>query len=627
MDIEEYNTPAGTIGKQDAVTIQCARLGTEMKRADDANIVTACRRCIPTAILLLLLSTSGGVEAESHPLFAVGRKHVRLRTTIRTSGPVAFARCCAGISKRKLPRYRGRTRSLNEGTCLFDVPCNGECGNDSNDATFAGDDECDMSTRQARIVGPIAAAMAALSTSLPSFATPIASEAATAASLPNIATESSYKSSLAAFFPSSIPVSSLSEKVVTALAQLGVSSSNLDLLTSLCSDENNEAPNTLVNELRRKLGGGLGPTRRIGALAGLPLYAKSFDLCLNRDNLAKRTKILIVYGPHVGIGGSDGIVGKRGTGSCGSVLGAYTEILQKMELEKLSAEGKISSPRSKKDGGDDDVLSLVDTPGSRVDTMREVQQDYIMQELQKRLAAEDLNNPDQNAAVRRVMETIYRTIDELLRAELDSAIKRNIPSIKDIEGGVEIILLGGIIIRGEVKGSEDLFKPLAFDSIALSNNGPSRVTNLLPTLLDTTTKPDESLISGTSQEERDLKRLEEEALRLEQEAEALRLEAEEAERIRFEYEETQKQQSASNDEKARVEKERREKEEEEERLHSKAVQEDEEQNRRESMQLALATKVKVPENSAMEPAAPSEGSVSHRIFSVEYHPECQKNAK
>lgn len=575
--------------------------------------------CIPTAILLLLLSTSGGVEAESHQLFAVGRKHGRLRTTIGTSGPVAFARCCAGISKRKLPRHRGRTRSLHEGTGLFDVPCKGECGNDSNDATFAGDDECDMSTRQARIVGPIAAAMTALSTSLPSFATSIASEAATAASLPNIATESSYKSSLAVFFPSSIPVSSLSEKVVTALAQLGVSSSNLDLLTSLCSDENNEAPNTLVNELRRKLGGGLGHTRRIGALAGLPLYAKSsLDLCLNRDNLAKRTKILIVYGPHVGIGGSDGIVGKRGTGSCGSVLGAYTEMLQKMELEKLSAEGKISSPRSKKDGGDDDVLSLIDTPGSRVDTMREVQQEYIMQELKKRLAAEDLNNPDQNAAVRRVMETIYRTIDELLRAELDSAIKRNIPSIKDIEGGVEIILLGGIMIRGEVQGSEDLFKPLAFDSITLSNNGPSRVTNLLPTLLDTTTKP-----VGTSQEERDLKRLEEEALRLEQEAEALRLEAEEAERIRFEYEKTQKQQSALNDEKARVEKERREKEDEEERLHLKAVQEEDERNRRESMQLAPATKVKVPEKSAVEPAAPLEGSVSHE-FSAWNIPNAKK---
>ena len=342
MGVEEYNTPIG----KDAVTIQCASV-PEMKRADDANIVTACRRCIPTAILLLLLSTSGGVEAESHPLFAVGREHVRLRTTIRTCGPVAFARCCAGISKRKLARYRGRTRSLHEGTGLFDVPCNSECGNDSNDATFAGDDECDMSTRQARIVGPIAAVMAALTTSLPSFATPIASEAASAASLPNIATESSYKSSLAAFFPSSIPVSSLSEKVVTALAQLGVSSSNLDLLTSLCRDENNEAPNTLVNELRRRLGGGLGPTRRIGALAGLPLYAKSsFDLCFNRDNLAKRTKILIVYGPHVGIGGSDGIVGRRGTGSCGSVLGAYTEMLQEMELERLSAEGKISSLRS-----------------------------------------------------------------------------------------------------------------------------------------------------------------------------------------------------------------------------------------------------------------------------------------
>ena len=528
-------------------------------QCDNANTVAIAarrsRRCIPPFVLLLLLSASGGVKAESHHRLSTvspeshhqlfGRKHVRLRTA---SGPVAFARCCAGISKRKLPRHRRRTQALHEGTGANDC---------SNPAAYAGDDECDVSTRQARIVGPIAAAMSALlTTSLPSSA----SEAATAAaSLPNIAAESSYESSLAAFFPSSIPVSSLSEKVVSTLAQHGFSSSNLELLTSLCSDEDNEAPNTLVSELRRKLGGGLGPTRRLGALAGLPLYAKSsLDLCFNRDNLAQRTKILIVYGPHVGIGGSDGMVGRRGTGSCGSVLGVYSEMLQQMELERLRAEGKISSPRPSKNGGDDDVLSLVDTPGGpRMDTMREVQQDYIMQELQKRLTTTDLNNPDQNAGVQRVMETTYAMIDELLRTELDSAINRNFPSIKDLEGGVEIILLGGIIIRGEDKGSEDLFKPLAFDLIKMSNDGTSKVTsNLLPI------------------------RLEEETLRLEQE-EALRLEAEEAERVRFEYEETQKQ------------------------------------------QLAPATKIKVLEESAMGPAARSEGSVSRRNFSVDCFARCK----
>ena len=596
-------------------------------RCDNANTVTACRRCIPAGVLLLLLSASGDVKAESHhrqlsvpfafttggvEAVAVSRKHVRVR-----SGQVAFVRCCSRISKRNLPRHRGRIRALHEGNGPFDIPCNGECGNDSNHAI---DDECDVSTRQARIVGPVAAAMSVLATSLPSFATPTAGE--TAASLSNVAAEGSYETSLVTFFPSSIPVSSLSEKVVSTLAQHGFSSSNLEILTSLCSDENNEAPNTLVNEIRRNLGAGLSPTRRLGALAGLPLYAKSsFDLCLNQDNLAKRRKILVVYGPHVGIGGSDGMIGKRGTGSCGSLLGAYSEILQKMELERLAAEGKISSPRSKKNGGDDDdVLSLVDTPGPRKDTLRDVQQEYIMQELQKRLSAADLNNPDQNAGVMRVLETMFVTIDELLRTELDAAIKRGAPSWeKEIERSVEIMLLGGIIIRGEVKGSEDLFKPLAFDSITISKDGTSKVetSNLLPILLGTTTKMDKSLttITSASEEEEELKRLEEEASRLEQEAEALRLEAEEAERMRLEGE------------KARVERESREKEEEEERLHSKAVQEDEERNRRESMQLTLATKVKVPENSAMEPAAPSEGSVSHRIFSVEYHPECQKNAK
>lgn len=586
-------------------------------QGDDANIVRACRRCIPTGVLLLLLSTSGGVEAESHQLFAVGREHVRT-----TSGP-AFASGGAGNSKRKLPRHRERIRALYQDRGQFNVACSGCSGDYSNLDLHAGNGECDVSTRQARIVGPFAAVMAALTTSLPSSAISTASEVATAASLSNIAAEGSYESSLATFFPSSLPVSSISEKVATTLAQHGFSSLNMELLTSLCSDENNEAPNTLINELRSKLGGGLGPTRRLGALAGLPLYAKSsFDICLNRDNLAKKTKILVVYGPHVGIGSADGMIGKRGTGSCGSVLGAYTEMLQKMELERLAAEGKISSPRSRKNGGDDDVLSLVETPGPRVDTMREVQQDYIMQELQKRLIVADLNEPDQNAGVQRVMQTVYGMIDELLRTELDSAIKRNTPWNKGIEGGAEIILIGGITIRGEVKGSEDLFKPLAFDSITMSNDGSSKVKtrNLLPILLDTTTKFDESLTS-VSEEERYLERLEEEASRLEREAESLRLEAEEAERMRVEYEEAQKQQSALNDERARVERERLVKEKilEEERIRIEAQREEEEErHRRESMPLVPAAKIKVPEESAMEPAAPSEGPVSDRISSVDY---------
>lgn len=312
---------------------------------------------------------------------------------------------------------------------------------------------------------------------------------------------------------------------------------------------------------------------------------------------------MVVYGPHVGIGGSDGMIGKRGTGSCGSLLGAYSEILQKMELERLAAEGKISSPRSKKNGGDDDdVLSLVDTPGPRKDTLRDVQQEYIMQELQKRLSAADLNNPDQNAGVMRVLDTMFGTIDELLRTELEAAIKRGAPSWdKEIERSVEIILLGGIIIRGEVKGSEDLFKPLAFDSITISKDGSSKVetSNLLPILLGTTTKMDKSFTTSTSasKEEEELKRLEEEASRLEQEAEALRLEAEEAERMRLEGE------------KARVERESREKEEEQERLRLRATREEEERNRRESMQLVPTTNANVPDVSKIESAAPSEGSV------------------
>ena len=461
-----------------------------------------------TGVVLLLIGTcaSGGAAAaeslsSSSPrllAFAQRRLHVPVRTSRSSPGPVGFADSFGlHANSRKPPRRRGwiQARTLREE------------GADSNHAVDASStdniDECDQSTRHARIVGPVSAAMAVLTTALPSFAIPTASEGATASSSLHVsaitaAVEGTYESSLAAFFPSSLPVSTLSEKVLAILRQRQFTSSNMELLTSLCSDENNEAPNTLVSEIRSKMGEGLGPTRRLGALAGLPVYAKSsLDLVLNRDNLTKRTKILIVYGPHVGIGSSDGIVGKKGSGACGSVLGAYTEILQQRELERLAAEGKISTPRPRNSDADDDVLSLVDTPGPRRDTLREVQQDYIVQELQKRLTAEDFANPDQNVAVGRVMEAIYKKIDDLLRTELDDAIKRNSLWDKGIDGSLEIVFLGGIVVRGEAKGSEDLFKPLAFDSIAMSYDRASKIerSNLLPMLLDTTTKS-EGLLTG-----------------------------------------------------------------------------------------------------------------------------------
>ena len=442
------------------------------------------RRGIPNVVLLFVFCP--GLFRAAHSIPAVPIAFTSTRTWRRT--------------------WRIRTGASSETDC------------DTNDITCTSDGECDQSTRQARIIGPISAAIA---TFLPSNATPAANaEAVSPSYAPKIAADGTYQSSLSQYFPSSLPVSTLTDKVAATLVQHHFTNSNLEFLTSLCSDEDNEAPKTLVNELRSKLGGDLlDPTRRLGALGGLPLYAKSsLDFVLNRDYQveSKRNKILIVYGPHVGISASDGTIGKKGTGACGSVLGAYSEIRQKMELERLAAEGKISPPRPGRE--EDDVLSLVDTPGPRRDTLREVQQNYIIQALQNRLTAAELTNPNQNAGVRRVVETIYGTIDELLRTELDASMKRNAPLDKNLE----IILLGGIIIRGEVKGSEDLFQPFAFDSITL-NNGEMykiRTENLLPTLL--------------VEEEKDLRRLEKEASRLEEEAELLRLEAEGAGKTRLE---------------------------------------------------------------------------------------------
>ena len=291
------------------------------------------------------------------------------------------------------------------------------------------------------------------------------------------------------------------------------------LLSSLCSDEDNDSEGTILGEIRRQLAPNSSgrDVVKLGALAGLPLYATSaFDSVLERT-AGSSSKILIVYGPHIGIG-SDGIVGKKGTGACGTALGAYRVVAEERAAERIAEEKRrrgeedVTSSGTKGADGDDeekpfDVLSLVTTPGPQKDTLREVQEDYIIDELRKRLSENDMDNPDQNAVVLKVIETMYVMINELLSKELDSALKRD--GIWERGVGVEIVMLGGIIIRGSGAGSEDLFEPLAFTS---TKAGPSwdpykvKKENIFPQLFDTKYSDPESQAEGQRAEEAETER-------------------------------------------------------------------------------------------------------------------------
>jgi len=363
--------------------------------------------------------------------------------------------------------------------------------------------EHDPSARKARIVAPLSALSLALGAA--ATATTISPSSAYAAddingsNLAALLSANKYLSSVSKYFASSLPVSLISDRVVSVLQSRGYTSTNTALLSSLCSDEDNDAEGTILGEIRRKLvpGGSGSDVVKLGALAGLPLYATSaFDTVLGQrteggsgsSSSRRGKKIFIVYGPHIGIG-ADGSVGKKGTGACGTALGAYSVVAEEQEAgrkEDGSSTGNKRETDSDDQGGNKpfDVLSLVTTPGPQKDTLREVQEDYVIDELRKRLSEDDMANPDQNSVVRVVMETMYGMINELVTKELDSAVAR-VGLWEGEDDDFEIVMLGGIIVRGSGGGSEDLFEPLAFTSLqprSPTNRYKAKKENLLPML-------------------------------------------------------------------------------------------------------------------------------------------------
>lgn len=417
--------------------------------------------------------------------------------------------------------------------------------------------EHDPSAREARILAPLSALSLALgaatTTTIPSA---YAADDTNGSNLAALLSANKYLSSVSKYFASSLPVSLISDRVVSVLQSRGYTSANTALLSSLCSDEDNDAEGTILGEIRRKFAPGSSgrDVVKLGALAGLPLYATSaFDSVLGQrteggsgssSGSGSSKKIFIVYGPHVGIG-SDGIIGKKGTGACGTALGAYRVVAEEQEAGRKE-EGTSTGNKRETDSDDQegnkpfDVLSLVTMPGPQKDTLREVQEDYVIDELRKRLSEEDMANPDQNSIVRVVIETMYGMINELVTKELDSAVAR-VGLWERGDDDVEIIMLGGIIVRGSGGGSEDLFEPLAFTSLKPGppkNWQKAKKESLLPMLFDA--KYSEPKIQETSQRATEAETKEKDVLErklLEEERIAAAVEAEQkAERERLEQE-------------------------------------------------------------------------------------------
>jgi hypothetical protein len=285
-----------------------------------------------------------------------------------------------------------------------------------------------ISARVARILIPGAALVAAV-LGKPNDAVAIASgETAT------------FNASLDKHFPGSLPNSVVVSRLVKGLAKRGYKPSNTLLGSSLCSDEINSSPSSLAPLLESKFSKGAA-TFELGGLGGIPFVGVS-GMKAFASHCPQNGKILIVFGPHVGIS-KDGVVGEverpgqeDPSRACGAALAAYDSILK-------SKSSQVQ-------------------PDSVID----FQEDYIKLELASKLGALPLNDSstnDKNANVTIVTRIMYDIIWDLLRKEVDMVKSTNgfWSKVKDVT------LLGGIIINhghdGE-DGEEDFFQPISFMS-------------------------------------------------------------------------------------------------------------------------------------------------------------------
>lgn len=332
-----------------------------------------------------------------------------------------------------------------------------------------------LSSRKARIQFPFISSHILLPTifggAMPSLAIPSPS---TKVAPPQVVVKN-FNSSLKSYFPGSMDNESIvMERLVPALKKRGFKRSSTLLGSSLCSDEilDGTSSRTLLHSIHGAFGrsssNSLGKSVSsspsgifsLGGLGGIPAvgttgFGAFFSHCPDEG------KVIIVFGPHVGIS-NDGIVGKverlgqfdtdvgggkrRGTASCGAAVGAYRELL------KRSNGGGGAQKKSGKDDG-----------------LFDYQQDYIVKQLGKRMGKiQGASVGDTNAEITTLTQQMYDIINEVMTAQTRaSATKAGFFSTIS-----EVVLVGGIVINrgyyssGDGLGSaKDYFQPLSMKAL------------------------------------------------------------------------------------------------------------------------------------------------------------------
>lgn len=327
-----------------------------------------------------------------------------------------------------------------------------------------------LSSRKARIRIPFDSTLFLLSTVIGGATPSFASTTTTTTPPPPKAAASveDFNSSLGSYFPGSIANDDIVlKRLVPALKKRGFTRGNTLLGSSLCSDEINDSASSrsLLRTIDGAFGAGNGrldgkilpatPTGifSLGGLGGVPAvgttgFGAFFSHCPTDDG-----KVLIVYGPHVGIS-DGGTVGKverlgqlrRGSASCGAALGAYRAL----------TSGKKTAP--KKNGKEGGLLF-------------DYQQEYIVKQLGKRIGKIQGigSNGDTNAEIAALTQQMYDIIDEVMTAQIRASTTGKAGFFDTIS---EVVLVGGIVInRGYYDGGDglgsksDYFQPLSMKAM------------------------------------------------------------------------------------------------------------------------------------------------------------------
>jgi hypothetical protein len=295
-----------------------------------------------------------------------------------------------------------------------------------------------VSAREARIMAPLSAMFTAAGLTLSTAVEP-------ALAIPS---SPDFDTSIRTFFPGAMQNSGIILRVAKKLSSRNYRPYNTILGSSLCSDEIDSTTLSLQDGFKQamavKKDGGVF---NLGGLGGVPFVGKSgFGAFLS--HVPESGKVLIMYGPHVGIS-NDGVVGKvervgqsKPSTSCGAGIGAYKALMK--------------GPRGPNDKFDYQEEFIIDTLEPRL-------KELITQQTNSVNPA--LGNVLKNQAVASVTVNMFDIINEVMEEQVYAATSK--PGFFDKVS--EVTLLGGIVInRGHgngLVGGEDFFQPLQLTAI------------------------------------------------------------------------------------------------------------------------------------------------------------------